>query len=118
MMTLDDFDRFCANLREAAHVVQWGGASVWKVRGKVFAIGGWSDSPQLAITFKCPELSFAILKDQSGLRPAPYLASRGLSWMQRVDDSFLSDAELEDYVRQGYKLVVATLPKKTRSEMR
>ena len=117
-MNLEEFDRFCANLPHAANVVQWGGASVWKVGGKVFAICGWSDPPEFGITFKCSELSFAILKDQSGLRPAPYLASRGLSWMQRVDDSSLSDAELEDYLRQSYKLVVATLSKKTRSELR
>jgi predicted DNA-binding protein (MmcQ/YjbR family) len=31
--------------------------------------------------------------------------------MRRTDDSSLSDAELEDYLRQSYALVVATLPK-------
>lgn len=116
-MTREDYDRFCANLPHAAHAIQWGGASVWKVGGKVFAIGGWSDSPEFAITFKCSELSFAILKGLPGLRPAPYLASRGLSWMQRIDGSSLSDAELEDYLRLSYALVVATLPKKRQSEL-
>jgi predicted DNA-binding protein (MmcQ/YjbR family) len=117
MMTRGDFDRFCANLPFAANVVQWGGASVWKIGGKVFAIGGWSDSPEFAITFKCSKLSFAILSDLSGLRPAPYLASRGLSWMQRTDDSSLSDAELEEYLRQSYAIVATTLPKKTQSKL-
>jgi predicted DNA-binding protein (MmcQ/YjbR family) len=116
-MTREDYDAFCANLPRASSVVQWGGASVWKVGGKVFAIGGWSVSPQFAVTFKCSETSFAILKRLPGLRPAPYLASRGLSWMQRIDDSSLSDAELEDYLRQSYALVVATLPKKTQGEL-
>ncbi len=116
-MTREDYDAFCANLPRASNVVQWGGASVWKVGGKVFAIGGWSDSPKFAITFKCSEVSFAILKDLSGLRPAPYLASRGLSWIQRTDDTSLSDAELEDYLRQSHALVVATLTKKTQYEL-
>ena len=77
-MTHEDYDAFCAGLPHAAHIVQWGDASVWKVGGKVFAIGGWSDSPEFAVTFKCSETSFAVLKDLPGIRPAPYLASRGL----------------------------------------
>ncbi len=47
-MTLEDYNEFCASLPHAAHVVQWGGAHVWKVggleKGKVFAIGMWPDS--------------------------------------------------------------------------
>ena len=81
--------------------------------GKVFAIGGWSSSPEFAVTFNCSVASFAILNELPGLRPAPYLASRGLSWIQRMDDRSLSDHDLRDYLRQSYVLVVAKLPKKT-----
>jgi predicted DNA-binding protein (MmcQ/YjbR family) len=116
-MTREDYDVFCANLPHATHVVQWGDASVWKIGGKVFAIGGWSNGPGFAITFKCCDLSFAMLKDLPGLRPAPYLASRGLSWLQRTDDSSLSDVELETYLRQSYALVIATLPKRMQSTL-
>ena len=42
-MTPDEYNRFCASLHATTHVVQWGGAHVWKVGGKVFAIGGWDD---------------------------------------------------------------------------
>ncbi len=35
-----------------------------------------------------------MLKDLPGLRPAPYLASRGLTWVQRTDGRTLGDAEL------------------------
>jgi predicted DNA-binding protein (MmcQ/YjbR family) len=79
-MTRDDYDAFCASLPLTTQVVQWGDASVWKIGGKVFAIGGWFDGPEFAVTFKCSETSFAILKELPGLRPAPYLASRGLTW--------------------------------------
>jgi len=81
-MTREEYDAFCAALPYAAHIVQWGDASVWKVGGKVFAIGGWSDSPEFAVTFKCSETSFAILKALPGIRPAPILrraASHGCS---------------------------------------
>jgi predicted DNA-binding protein (MmcQ/YjbR family) len=111
-VTREEYDAFCAGLRGAHHVVQWGDASVWKVGGKVFAIGGWSESPEFAVTFKCSQTSFAVLKDLPGMRPAPYLASRGLTWLQRTDDRSLSDAALEDYLRQSHALVVAGLPRK------
>ena len=45
-MTREDYDAFCGSLPHATHVVQWGDASVWKIGGKVFAIGGWFDGPE------------------------------------------------------------------------
>ncbi len=41
-MNQRQFNAFCKTLPATTHVVQWGGASVWKVGGKVFAIG-WFD---------------------------------------------------------------------------
>ena len=116
-MTHEAFDAFCAGLPHTSHVVQWGGASLWKVAGKVFAIGGWSDRPELAVTFKCSAMSYALLRDQPGLRPAPYLASRGLLWIQRTDTRSMDDATLGDYLRASYTLVVATLPKRKQGEL-
>ena len=116
-MTRKEFDVFCAALPQATHVVQWGDASVWKVGGKVFAIGGWSEAEAFAVTFKCSEMSFVVLKDLPGLRPAPYLASRGLTWIQRTDNRTLGDAELEDYLRASYALIVAALPRKAQREL-
>jgi predicted DNA-binding protein (MmcQ/YjbR family) len=112
-MTRKDYDAFCKSLPHATHVLQWGDASVWKIGGKVFAIGGWSYGETFVVSFKCSETSFAILSEAPGLRPAPYLASRGLLWMQRIDESALDDAGLEDYLRQSYALAAAGLPKRT-----
>jgi predicted DNA-binding protein (MmcQ/YjbR family) len=117
-MTREDYDAFCAGLPGAHHVVQWGDASVWKVANKVFAIGGWSDFPAFAVTFKCSETSFAILKDLPGLRPAPYLASRGLLWLQWTDERSLSDAELKHYLRRSHALIVAGLSRKAQRELK
>ncbi len=105
-------DAFCGSLAHATHVVQWGDASVSKIGGKVFAIGGWSGADKFAISFKCSKTSFAILSELPGLRPAPYLASRGLLWMQRIDDGALGDHDLKEYVRQSYAMVLAALSKK------
>ena len=112
-MTLEEYNTFCASLDHTSHVVQWGGAHVWKVAGKVFAIGGWNEGAALAVTFKVTPLAFDILKEQEGLRPAPYLASRGMKWIQRTAAHAMDDAALCDYLRESHRLAALTLPKKT-----
>jgi predicted DNA-binding protein (MmcQ/YjbR family) len=97
--------------------VQWGGAHVWKVAGKVFAIGGWDDGKELAVAFKCSPMSFELLKDRKGVRPAPYLASRGMIWLQRTSGETINDAALKDYIRESHRLVALGLSKKRRMEL-
>lgn len=116
-MTLDEYNGFCALLPHSSHVVQWGGAHVWKVGGKVYAIGGWNRDEQLGVTFKCSPMSFEMLKDSPGVRPAPYLASRGMSWLQRYDGTTMDDAALQDYLRESHRLVVQGLSRKLRADL-
>ena len=117
MMSYKAFNKFCGSLPATTHVVQWGGAHVWKVGGKVFAIGGWEDRAYPGITFKVSPLSFDMLKDLPGLRPAPYLASRGMKWIQHYAKPGLSDKDLKAYLRQSHKLVALGLSKKKRAEL-
>lgn len=116
-MTYEEYNDFCGEMPGTSHVVQWGGAHVWKVGGKVFAIGGWNESDQVAITFKTSDLAFEILKDMPGLRPAPYLASRGFKWIQNFDRPGLSDDDLRDYIAQSYQLVASGLTKKIQRQL-
>lgn len=116
-MQLDEYNAFCASLLQTSHVVQWGGAHVWKVGGKVFAIAGWGDRDTLGITFKCSDMSYDVLKEQLGLRPAPYLASRGLKWIQWLTPETMDEAALKDYLRESHRIVVSSLPKKRRREL-
>ncbi|MBZ0162653.1 MAG: MmcQ/YjbR family DNA-binding protein [Notoacmeibacter sp.] len=114
-MTLDEYNTFCAALPATTHVVQWGGAHVWKVGGKVFAIaGGSGDASRPCVTFKVTPLAFDILSEQPGARPAPYLASRGMKWIQRVSDEAIDDAALSDYLAESHRLVAAGLTRKAR----
>lgn len=115
-MTYEEFNEFCATLPATTYVVQWGGAHVWKVGGKVFAIGGWQDEDP-GFTFKVTEISYEILKDQPGLRPAPYLASRGMKWIQNFAKPGLSDDNLREYFRQSYRIVWQGLSKKKQIEL-
>jgi predicted DNA-binding protein (MmcQ/YjbR family) len=58
-----------------------------------------------------------MLKEQPGLRPAPYLASRGMKWIQHYAAPGLGDDELKDYIRQSYSIVSLGLTKKKRREL-
>lgn len=113
---IEDYDRFCASLPATHKVVQWGDAHVWKVGEKVFGIA-WQEDGRIAVTFKASPLAYDILKEQPGLRPAPYLASRGLKWIQRVGDETMDDAALRDYLHESYRMVVAKLTRKVRAEL-
>lgn len=117
-MTYDEYNAFCASLPATTHVVQWGGAQVWKVGGKVFAIGGWNkDADAPAYTFKTSPLAFDMLREQSGLRPAPYLASRGFKWIQHHEAPGLDDDALRDYIRESHRIVALGLSKKKQGEL-
>jgi predicted DNA-binding protein (MmcQ/YjbR family) len=119
-MTLAEYNAFCRRLPHTAHVVQWDDAHVWKVggpKGKVFAIASRWDGPTLDITFKCSQLTFDLLKDQPGMRPAPYLASRGLIWLQRRSAETVDDAALRDYLRASHNLAAQNLPKSLRQKL-
>ena len=121
-MTRDEFNSFCGSLPATSHVVQWGGSEVWKVGGskgaKVFAIGGCNaGGAVLGITFKVSPLSFEILTEQPGLRPAPYLASRGFTWVQHHAEPGLDDAALRDYLAESHRIVAAGLSRKVRQEL-
>lgn len=115
-MTLEEYNAFCSALPATSHVVQWGGAHVWKVGGKVFVIARF-DEGEPRLSFKVSELGYEILREQPGLRPAPYLASRGLKWIQHFDKPGLTDGELKDYLRQSHRMVAAGLSKKKMKEL-
>ncbi len=116
-MTYEEYNAFCGSLPVTTHVVQWGGSHVWKVGGKVFAVGGWNDDGLTGISFKVSEIAFEMLKDQPGLRPAPYLASRGMKWIQHFDAPGLSDEELKEYLAESHRIVSLGLTKKLQKEL-
>jgi predicted DNA-binding protein (MmcQ/YjbR family) len=114
-LTYEEFNAFCSSLPATTYVMQWGNSHVWKVGGKVFAIGGWADGP--GYTFKVSEIAYEMLRDQPGLRPAPYLASRGMKWIQHYAKPGLSDVDLKDYIRESHHIVALGLSKKKRNEL-
>lgn len=116
-MTYDEFNQFCAGLKETTHVIQWGNSHVWKVGGKVFAIGGWSKDKQPAYTFKTSEQNYDFLRECEGYQPAPYLASRGMKWVQQFDNDSEKDEPLRYYLSESYRIVSLGLTKKKQKEL-
>ncbi|MEM7524040.1 MAG: MmcQ/YjbR family DNA-binding protein [Pseudomonadota bacterium] len=115
-MTREEFNAYCASLPATSHVVQWGDSDVWKVGGKLFALCGWNDGDD-AFTFKASDIAFEVLSDHPGVRPAPYLASRGLKWLQHYAKPGLSDEELKKHILMSHEMVAAGLSKKKRVEL-
>jgi len=116
-MTHDEFNSFCGALPATSYVVQWGGSHVWKVGGKVFAIGSWSRADKPAYSFKVSENNFHFLKDKPDYRPAPYLASRGFKWIQQYDAAASEDEALSYYLQQSHRIVSSGLSKRRRREL-
>ncbi len=116
-MTPAQFNGFCKSLPHSTHVVQWGGADVWKIGGKVFAIHFPKGDTYSGITFKTSPMSFEMLKTQEGLRPAPYFASRGMKWIQWTGPQSLDAKALKLYLEASYRLIFDGLPKRLRTEL-
>lgn len=120
-MTREEFDAFCGALPAATHVVQWGGASVWKVGGKIFAVcSRWgrteeSKRPRERIAFKCSDLAYELLCQQPGIVPAPYLGRA--KWVQVQGARAMGRADLERYLAEAHRIVAGKLTKKARADL-
>ncbi len=115
-MTYEQLAALCKALPGTTYVTQWGGSHVWKVGGKVFVVGGW-EVDQPAFTFKVSEVDFFRLRDLPGLRPAPYLASRGMKWIQHFAEPGLRDPELRASIERSYRIVARGLTKAARAKL-
>jgi predicted DNA-binding protein (MmcQ/YjbR family) len=116
-MTRDEFNQFCQSLPATHHVVQWHNSDVWKVGDKVFAICAKGEHSTPGITFKTSKLDYEILREMPGLRPAPYLAARGMTWIQRFEDSDLSDADLQRCIAESHRIVTSGFSRRKRAEL-
>ena len=117
MLSYDAYNSFCRALPATNHVVQWGGAHVWKVVPKVFAMAGWSKKKLPFIPFKCSGPAFAILHDRPGLRSASLLAARGGTWVRLHGLSVPAACPTKAYLTESHKLVSLKLTRKLQAEL-
>lgn len=110
-MTREEVEAFALALPAATKVVQWGGADVYKVGGKVFAICGLGE----ALSFKVTEIGFMVLTDEGGPgRQAPYLAKG--QWVS-VDLGGIEAEEAHAWIATSHDLIAAKLNRKLRAEL-
>jgi len=122
-MTRDEFDTYCGSLKATTHVVQWGNASVWKIGGKIFAIcSGWGGKGAEGnsdrgdrISFKCSDMAYALLTEEEGILPAPYLARA--KWVQLQSADAMNDDDIRGYIDHAYRIVAGKLTKAQRAEL-
>jgi predicted DNA-binding protein (MmcQ/YjbR family) len=112
-MKLKDLEAFALALPGATLDFPFGaGARVYKVGGKMFAMSGGALSRPARVSFKCSDIAYEMLIQQTGLIPAPYLARA--KWVRLEDPRALSADELRARIAEAHRLVVARLPKKAR----
>ena len=116
-MTPKAFEAACMALPGASLSVQWGGAHVFKVGGKMFAVIGLNhgeDGPP-AYSFKASEMAFELLIEHGLGRPAPYL--QRAKWVRLAGPDALSDADLKAYLVQAHALIASRLTRAQKREL-
>lgn len=111
-MTRPGFEAFVARLPAVSVVRQWRDDSVAKVGDKIFAL---LDRDPGEVWCKVSEMSFDVLTDLPGIRPAPYFARAG--WVAISADSPLSGEEVEAYVVEAHRIIAAKMSGKKRAAL-
>ena len=110
-MTREEVEAIALALPATDKVVQWGGADVYKVGGKVFAICGLAGG----LSFKVTEIGFMVLTEDGGPgRQAPYLAKG--QWVI-VDLDGVEGPEAQGWLTTSHDLIAAKLTRKARAEL-
>ncbi|MET0183605.1 MAG: MmcQ/YjbR family DNA-binding protein [Caulobacterales bacterium] len=93
----------------------FGDTPIYKVCGKMFAASeAVKPGVECAVSFKCSDMSFALLTEREGIAPAPYL--QRAKWV-RVEIGAMDADEIKERLAEAHRLIVAKLPKKAQSEL-
>ncbi len=95
--------------------VQWGDMHVYKVGAKMFAVMRPPEAKAQTISFKAGDDSFAILTQQPGIIPAPYL--QRAKWVQLDRLTRMTPTELKAYLTRAHAIVASGLTKKARAAL-
>jgi predicted DNA-binding protein (MmcQ/YjbR family) len=106
------FEAFVLSLPAATLVRQWGDNSVAKVGGKIFCL---LDRDPGEVWLKVSDMTFELMKDTDGIRPAPYFARAG--WVAISQHSPLSDDDIRAYIVKAHELIASKLSRKLKSEL-
>ncbi len=115
-MNLQTLRDYLLQKRETTEETPFGPeALVFKVKGKMFALVAWEQTP-LHISLKCDPNEALFLRDLfPAIQPGYYLNKR--HWNTVTLDGSLPDTELQRLIDDSYRLVVQGLPKAERAAL-
>jgi predicted DNA-binding protein (MmcQ/YjbR family) len=105
------FEAAALALPATEKVIQWGGADVYKVGGRVFAIANLAGG----LSIKVSDIAYAVLVETGRARPAPYLARAKWVAFEALED--LGAEEVRGWLAAAHALVAAKLTRKARAEL-
>jgi predicted DNA-binding protein (MmcQ/YjbR family) len=106
-VNVDAIRKFCMQFPGTTENLQWGDELCFKIAGKIFVMLGL-DNPRLCLK-STPE-TFAELIEREDIRPAPYVGRYKWVMLDRLDA--VSWNELQELIRQSYKMVAVNAPDK------
>ncbi|MEO0913513.1 MAG: MmcQ/YjbR family DNA-binding protein [Pseudomonadota bacterium] len=110
-MTPDEIETHCMALKGTTRVIQWMGAHVYKVGGKVYAI--YADQRD-RVTVKCADVETAEFLIEIGVAErAPHLPRGG--WVSLPAE--MEPGDLEARLTTSYETVRDALPKAAREAL-
>jgi predicted DNA-binding protein (MmcQ/YjbR family) len=111
-MQRNRYEQFVLSLPHTTLVRQWRDDSVAKIGGKIFTL---LDGDGGDIWFKASDMSFALLTELEGIRPAPYFARA--KWVAVSAHCPLSDDDIMAYIEAAYRIIADKLPRKIKTEL-
>ena len=107
---------FCRSLPHTTEKVRWEHNLLFCVGEKIYCVANLEpgNGPS-KVAFKCSPETFAELVEIEGIIPAPYMARN--HWVSVTDLNCLRRPELQDHIRESYRLVFQKLPKKMQARL-
>jgi predicted DNA-binding protein (MmcQ/YjbR family) len=113
-MNLDWVRAHCMSLPHATENVAWEEHLVFKIGGKMFAVGSLNPAHD-TLSLKADAEEFGELTALPGVIPAPYMARN--QWVQLQSLEALPRAEVKRLISKSYELIKAKLPKKVQMSL-
>lgn len=112
-MNVESFQSYCLSKPDVSEEFPFGDETlVYKVAGKVFALGALDATP-LRINLKCdPEFALQLREEYDAVQPGYHMNKK--HWNTIIADGSVKDSMLCQWIDHSYDLVVASLPKNKR----
>lgn len=116
-MNIEELRELCLNLKGVEEGFPFDEETlVFKVMGKMFCLAGLENNP-VQFNVKCdPEKAIELREEFSGVRPGYHMSKK--HWNTIAFDGSITDEQARQWVLDSYQLIVESLPKKVREELK